>query len=244
MKNRTHGRGRGGYVLLETVIATGMLIVGLAVIGAQLQSSDRSLRTMDVRLRAMMLAEEQLGRLSLGLVKLDSLERVQDGDFGPRYPDFGWTLELEESAIDGMYALRLDVWHARREEPYQADSFEFEAADPIFSAYALRAVPQPLDLGIDYGLNEEELAEVEEKLSQFGVAGLDVAAFDPTILGQLDFEQFIQVFPILVDVMGLNVNDLSVLLPPDILRVLQESGVFGEPGEGESGGEGGEGGNP
>lgn len=238
MMEHSRRRVRGGYVLLETVIATGMLILGLAVIGAQLQSSDTALRKMDLRLRAMMLAEEQLGRLSLGLVKLDSLERVQDGDFGPRYPDFGWTLELEETAIDGMYALRLDVWHHRREEPFRPDTFEFEAAEPVFAAYALRAVPQPLDLGIDYGLNEEELADVAEKLSQFGVPGLDVAAFDPTILGQLDFEQFIQVFPILVDVMGLNVNDLSVLLPPDILRVLEESGVFGKAGDG------GEGGNP
>jgi len=32
-------RNRRGYVLLETVVATGLLIVGLAVIGAQVQDS-------------------------------------------------------------------------------------------------------------------------------------------------------------------------------------------------------------
>ena len=36
-RKRRAVRSRAAYVMLETVIATGMLIVGLAVIGAQLQ---------------------------------------------------------------------------------------------------------------------------------------------------------------------------------------------------------------
>jgi len=91
-----------GYVLLETVIATGVLIVGLAVIGAQLQESDKSVHKMERRMRAMALADSYMAQLDLGLIPLDSVERELDGDFGPRFPDWGWTLLTEQTAIDGM----------------------------------------------------------------------------------------------------------------------------------------------
>src|SRR3972149_5419612 len=62
---------RSGYVLLETVIATGLLIVGLAVIGAQIQDSDTAIRQMRLRLRAMTLARPPLAGLGLGVVEVE-----------------------------------------------------------------------------------------------------------------------------------------------------------------------------
>ena len=47
---------RDAYVLLETVLATGLLITGLAVVGAQVQSADTTIRVMNRTIRAMMLA--------------------------------------------------------------------------------------------------------------------------------------------------------------------------------------------
>lgn len=217
---------QSGYVLLETVIATGLLVIGLAVIGAQVQDADTSLKQMERRTRAMMLAESQFAQMDLGLVKLDSIDPVQEGDFGPRYPDYGWMLITQQTAIEGMYALTLEVWHKLREDRYTPDSFDFRRAERIHTVCALRAAPQSLDLGVDFGVPEQELGEVTKKLSLLGIPGLDAASFDPTILATLDFDQFLEVFPILVDVMGISIQDLKSLVPPDILTQLQESGGF------------------
>ena len=160
---------RRGYVLLETVIATGLLIVGLAVIGAEIQDSDTAIRQMRLRLRAMTLAEQHLAEMDLGLIELDSVDEVQDGDFGPRYPDFGWRLTTEPTAIEGLFRLTLDVMHHIRESPYKKDDFEVETAEKIFTAYAFRAAPQSLDLGADFGLKEDQLEQVSQKLSDAGV---------------------------------------------------------------------------
>src|SRR3990170_1677399 len=137
---------RRGYVLLETVIATGLLIVGLAVLGAQIQDSDTAIRQMRLRLRAMTLAEQQLAQMDLGLIELDSVDEVQEGDFGPRYPDFGWRLITEPTAIEGMYRLTVEILYLIREDAYKEDDFDYEAAETVFTTYSIRPTPQAMDL--------------------------------------------------------------------------------------------------
>ena len=117
-------RRRRSWVLLETVFATGLLIVGLAVIGTQVQQADTSIREMRLRLRAMTLAEMQLARLDMGLVELDTVDELQEEDFGPRYPDFGWRLTIEETGHEELYLLKLEILHLLREGEYERDEFE------------------------------------------------------------------------------------------------------------------------
>ena len=224
---------RQGYVLLETVIATGLLIVGLAVIGAEIQDSDTAIRQMRLRLRAMTLAEQHLAELDLGLIELDSVDEVQDGDFGPRYPDFGWRLTTEPTAIEGLFRLTLNVMHHVRETPYKKDDFEFENAEKMYTAYAFRAAPQSVDLGVDFGLKDDELEKVSQKLSNAGVPGLTAQSFDPAILAKLDFEQMVQVLPVVLDALGLQLGDLESLIPPEVLEELNKSGVLDELGGGD-----------
>jgi len=149
------GHRRRGYVLLETVVATGLLIVGLAVIGAQVQDSQTCVRKMQRRVRAMMFAERHLAMLDLGLVELDSVDELEEGDFGPRHPDYGWWLTTEDTAIENMYLLRLDILHHLREDEYREDDFDFDNADTLYTVYAMRAAPQPVDFGEDFGLTED-----------------------------------------------------------------------------------------
>lgn len=234
---RQQARGKRAYVLLETVIATGLLIVGLAVIGAQLQESDTSVRKMDRKMRAMMLGDAYLAQLDLGLVPLDSVERELDGDFGPRFPDWGWTMLTEQTAIDGMFGLSLAVWHHQREEAYTLNSFDFEHAEVVHTLHALRAAPRPLNLGIDFGLNEDEMAEFAEKASRTGVPGLDPEALDRGVLPNLSVDELIKVLPLIADALGVDISYLTSLVPPDVLQSLQEGGLLDEsgalPGEGE-----------
>ena len=69
-------RKRSAYLLLETVIATGLLIAGLAVIGTQYQSSETAIRKMQLRIRAITLAELKLAELDMGLVELESFDQI------------------------------------------------------------------------------------------------------------------------------------------------------------------------
>ena len=54
---RSTASRRRGYVLLENTVATGLLIVGLAVIGSQVQSADLSVKKMERKLQAILLSE-------------------------------------------------------------------------------------------------------------------------------------------------------------------------------------------
>ncbi len=219
-------RNRRGYVLLETVVATGLLIVGLAVIGAQVQDSQTSVRKMQRRIRAMMLAERQLALLDLGLVELDSVDEIEEGNFGPRYPNFGWMLTTEETSLENMYLLKLEIFHHLREEEYREDDFDFDNAEDLYTVYAMRATPQPVDFGRDFGLNDDELIELSETLGRLGIEGLDPEAFDLKILGKLDFEELLEALPVIMDAFGMDLSDFTSMLPPDLLEQIQESGFL------------------
>ena len=222
------GHRRRGYVLLETVVATGLLIVGLAVIGAQVQDSQTCVRKMQRRVRAMMFAERHLAMLDLGLVELDSVDELEEGDFGPRHPDYGWWLTTEDTAIENMYLLRLDILHHLREDEYREDDFDFDNADTLYTVYAMRAAPQPVDFGEDFGLTEDEVIELGEKLSELGIDGMDPEEFDLRILGKLDFEELLEALPVIMDAFGMELSDMASTLPPNLLRQIQESGLLDE----------------
>ena len=222
------GAGRAGYVLLETVIATGLLIVGLAVIGGQVQDAQRSIRHMQRSVYATMLAEQHLAELDLGLVELDSVDEVDDGDFGPRHPDFGWVVTTDKTAIAEMYLLKLEILYYPREGEYREDDFEIDSAETVYTVYAMRASPQPLDLGEEFGLSDDQMVELSEKLSGLGIEGLDPEAFDPTVLGKIDFEELLEALPVIMDAFGMELSDMASTLPPNLLQQLQESGLLGE----------------
>jgi hypothetical protein len=228
-------------VLLETVIATGLLILGLAVIGAQVQDADTSIRKMQLRIRALMFAEATLAELDLGLVELDSIDEEQEEEYGPRYPDFGWRLTTEETAIEDMFLLKLEVLYLPREpeeyENYQEGDFDFDEAQALLTTYALRATPRPLNLGEEFGLKEEEFLEISEKLSELGIQGLDAESFDPKFLAGADMEELLTALPLLADVFGIDLTNLVGVLPPELATVLEEGGLLGEEGEEEAGDE-------
>lgn len=215
-----------GYVLLETVVATGLLVLGLSVIGAQVQDSTTAIRKMELKMRAMSLAQMQMAMLDLGLIELDSVDEEQDGDFGPRYPDWGWLLTTEETAVEGLYQLTLDVLYHIREDEYQEDDFELDAADRIFTAYAFRSAPQALDFARDFGLDEEELEKLNKRLEDVSIPGLDLSSFDPTLLATVDIEELLQVLPVLMDAFGFEFDDVASMLPPEILQQIKDSGLF------------------
>jgi len=230
---RPRGR-RGGWVLLETVIATGMLIVGLAVIGAQVQSADTSIRKMRRRIQAMSLAQTQLAWLDMGLVELDSFGEVEEGDFGPRYPDFGWRLTTEPSGAEAFSVLKLEVLYRFREGPYAPDGFEYDIAETVHTLYTVRAAPQPFNLADDFGLDDKEMEELGTKLEALGIQGLSADALDPTILAKLNFEEFIKALPLIAEAFGIDLETITANLPPELMNLLEQSGALDAEGDAAS----------
>lgn len=232
---RHRARRSPAYVLLEVVIATGMLVVALAIIGAQVQDSGTAIRKMERRLAAVRLAEQQFAYLDMGLVELDSVDEVQEGDFGPRYPDWGWRLTTEPTSVDGMFRLKLEVLHHIREGDYREDDFPWDDAEVMFQAYALRAAPRPLNMEDDFGLNEDELEDLRTKMEEAGIP-FDPQNFDPSIFLGMDFEQHLESLPVILEALGLELGDLEAIIPPEILEKLKEEGLL-EGGEDPEGGE-------
>lgn len=222
----SRGHRRKAYVLLETVVATGLLVVGLAVLGAQVQNAQSSVRKMERRIRAIMLAEQQLAELEMGLVELQSVDEVEEGDFGPRHPDYGWLLTTEETAIENMYLLQLDVLHYLREDEYREDEFEFDDAETLYTIHIMKAAPQPVHFGEDFGLGEEELLELTKRLGELGIPDLDPTSFDMRFFQNVDFEELLQTAPLLLEALGMDIRSLTAMLPPQLLREIQESGVL------------------
>ena len=217
-----------GYILLETVVATGLLVAGLAVIGAKVQDARRSVWTMRRDTRALRLAERHFAELDLGLIQLDSVDDEQEGDFGPRDPDYGWLLTIEDTAIKDISLLRLDVLFFRRDGDYRENEFEFDKSETIHTVYAMRLTPKPINFADDFGLTDEELTELNEKLIELGIPELDPDAFDPAVFGKLEFDELLESMPVLLEAFGMDITQLMGALPPGLLDQIRDSGLLDE----------------
>lgn len=231
--------GLRAYVLLETVLATGLLALGLAIIGGQLQDSVTASRTMELRMRALALVEMQLAHLDTGLIEFESVDDIHEGEFGGRFPEFAWRMTMDESAIEDIFQITLEILY----EPFRVieDEFDFDDSEVLYQFYVFRAAPRRLDLAVDFGVPEDQLEEIADILASVGVEGLD----DPTnidwrALGTTDFEELIEILPTLMSAFGMDLGDMAGQLPPEVLAALQEAGLLdGGGGEGDTGKGGG-----
>jgi len=225
-------------LLLETVMATGLLVMALAAIGVQVQRSRGAIKEMRQKVRALSLAEQQLALLDLGLVELDSLDEVVEGDFGPMHPDWGWRLITEPTSIDELFLLTVEVLFVSREGEYRQDDFDYEHSEIIHTAYAFRPAPQAIDFALDFGLTDDEMTDLSDKMADLAIPGMDPQEFDTKILGKLPPEELLEALPLIMDAFGFQLEDLAAILPPDALRQIEESGLFDLPGEEEEEGNG------
>ena len=215
---------RRGYVLLETVIATGLLVVGLAALGAQFQESQYGVWRMQERVEVLSLAELKLAEFEQDLVDFDVEEELAEEEFGHRYPEYGYRILFEDTAVEDMYLLTLQVLHFPRETA--DDPFDFDEANVVQTLHFFRTSPQKLDFAADFGLREEELEEMAATLTASGVEGLDPENFDLAFLAKLDMEELVEVLPVIMDAFGMQVDDLLASLPPDMLQMLEGSGML------------------
>jgi hypothetical protein len=213
---------RGAYVLLETVIATGLLILGLAVIGAQFQDSISTVHEVEERTKAIMLAEKILAEMSLGLVEFDSLDDIQEEEIGPRYPSHGMRMVLDETATPGIAHLEIQILHYPRET--DDEDFDYDEARVLFTTRTLRIVPRKENLQERFGIPDDEYEELQTKLQETGIEGLDPENFDFSILGgdKIPFEDLVEVLPLLMDAFGMDTSAFVNQLPPEYRDIINE----------------------
>jgi len=217
---------RNAYVLLETVIATGMLVVGLAVIGAQLQTGVTAVRKADLRAKAMALAETQLAQMSMGLIELDSVDAVQEDDFGPRYPQWAWRLTIDETALEGLFQLTVEVLHSSREE--YRETFDYDGAEVIHTIHTFRLTPKPVSLGAAFGIPQEELDKLQDMPGDEECECLRQLEFSQSCFASIPSEALLKCIIQLMAASGATAEQIMRGLPPDIQAMIQASGLLDE----------------
>ena len=216
------GCRRRGYLLLEVVVALGLLVLGLATLGMQIQNAHETTYETKRTLRAMNLAESQLAQLEAGLIQnVDSaIEDDLEDEFGRLFPSYGWRLRLEPTETPELWAVRLDILYQLRLDV--EEEFDFDEAEIVFTVRTLRATPVTIDPSRDFGADEETMQKLTEALSG---TDLDAYALDLRAVGGLPIDQLLELLTAFREAGLLEGINLGSLLPAELLNMLEEAGA-------------------
>ena len=226
---------RPGYLLMEVVIALGLLTLGLATIGIQIQTAYNTSRDTQRLLRAMHLAESKLAELDARLIEdVDSaIEDDLEEEFGRLFPDFAWRLRLEPTQTEELWLVQLDILFQERQD-IDEEEFDFDEAEVVYTVRTLRATPATIDPARDFGADEETMERLAAALAG---TGLDEHALDLGMLQQIPTDQLLELLAIMQEIGLFDLSDLASQLPPEILDFLNAAGVgdLGTSGGGREG---------
>ena len=230
-----------GFMLLEVVVAVGLLVLGLAVIGAQLREATNRTYETDLAGRVACLAESKFAELDAGLINEEfaadsnfARDLLVEEDFGRLFPAFAWRMRILPTGVTDLLAIELEILH----DPQREVDQEFDYANaPVVQVYhTLRAIPRPLDLVADFGVAEDKALELNQQLAGVGDGSMDVHKLDASIFGRMDIEEILEILPVLMQAFNAKQSDIANLLPPD-LRAQLEALLAAQPASGTEGGE-------
>ncbi len=165
---------RRGALLLEVIVAMTILVASLAMIGAQLRGGVRNAIVGEELLQGSMLADRLAARLELDLALQQQVfdEQTREDDFGDQYPRWFWRLEIEplidqEAPVDNeieddpaapVFEISLEILY--QDDPLRPD--DISDARVVRQVRMLKAAPTQIDLERDYGMAEEQIAQLQE----------------------------------------------------------------------------------
>lgn len=185
-----------GTMLLEVVVALALLILGLGVIGVQFKYGNLTAHKNKDLTTAMMLAESKRAELMASTIEL---EEEQEDDFGEPFPDFSWRLMVEPAEIEGLERYQLEI--------YQGDPDRLprlEDCQLVHTSYWLRAARENVNLARDFGLTEEQIAQLGDVMP---IEDFDPSDVDPGLLAGIDDESLAEIGSQLIEALG--VGDLT-----------------------------------
>ena len=103
-------RGKGGFTLVEVLVASAILGAGAAIIwGLTRHCAESNQRGAEYE-QAYRLLDEVLDRLTVEGVAGDAGAGTLKGGFGRRYPDYQWVAEIEAAdEMAGLYKVTATV---------------------------------------------------------------------------------------------------------------------------------------
>lgn len=254
-RHRSHKHRRRGSALLEGIIALLLLSLGIAVVGGQINSGAKLIQETEGLSRSMMMARSKLAELELGLIQP---EEEVEGNFGKVYPGHSWRLNILPTQTQDLYFVRIDILDGlldaqsddETEADYEAQEKSNKDFEPhvIYSAFTYRVPPAEINLTEDFGVTEDELAQ----LTTGGPDGEGVLpeGFDPTqpftpqmLASLLDDETILKFLPALLALLGQSGGgQIPALanLPPELQQKLQELGNEAAGGSGDESGKDGD----
>jgi hypothetical protein len=223
-------------MLLEVVIAVGVLVLGMAFVGLQIHNASRVEMEAERSLRGLLLAERMMAELDTGLIEYD--EEVEE-EFGRLFPDYGWRMKVEQTSVPDLNLVKLEILYQPR--PQVDEEFNFDSARVVHTLYTMRATPTRLDLTRDFGMDDKKADELTERFANLGDRAPNVRDIDHAWFRDASLEDLLEVAPALLDAFGISLSDLKKVLPPDLLQSLEQAQAeFEGSRTGEEGGTGGE----
>lgn len=168
------GRWRRGAMLLEVIVALGLLAFGLTVVGLQINSGLKIAQSNRLYTMATMLVDSKLDEVESGILQPDLIEREVKGDFGILYPGYTWRIEINPTEIEGFYAATIEIGYRESAVQEQIDDpkAEIDIEDPgtkiLRTAYRLFPKPADINLERDFGITQDDIDEMMADLSGAG----------------------------------------------------------------------------
>ena len=211
------------YILLEVIFSLALLVLGLATIGGQVQTSFDTAYETQRMLRAMHLAESKLAELNAQLIPNieEALEDYLEEEFGRLFPDWAWRLRIDPTQTDDLWLVRIDILYQERQDVDEEEfDFDEDEIDIAYTLRTLRATPATIDPTRDFGTDEETMERLAEAL---GGTDLDVGNLDPRLLAGLPIEDLVGLVAAMQEAGLLQGIDLASILPPEIMQMIEDA---------------------
>lgn len=160
----TNGCGRRtarGAVLLEVVLATGILFVGMSVIGLQVVNGLQVARNVESTLEATLLVDTLLAEMDAGAVVPESSDDLIEGDFGIRAPGYAWRILIEPADVDDLLMLTFQISYNDADADDQVNNpdrqIDFDPDRLLREVHRLYPVPADVNMERDFGVTSEDL---------------------------------------------------------------------------------------
>ncbi len=224
-------RSKRGAALLEVVVALGILLVAMSIVGMAFRNGLYHVEYSERKFRAMRMTERLLAELDTN--SLDLEEREQTGWFYDPEHDvheapegMSWRVEVQPSErIAGLVEVDVSIYLG------DPDGSE-DQRQLILKTRALRPEPRGLDFERDFGLDEDQIAQFSEAIPG-GAQLFDPNNFDPRELARLDLDTLMEILPTLIQAFGANLNQgqlnqlIQALESGDLSQLQQSAGRRG-----------------
>ncbi len=104
---------RRGLLLIEAIIASIVLTVGLVGITVGLSNQLKAIRVVEDQNTLLMLARTKLNELEAGLISNQIPEDIGPEDFAEPYEDFSWQVDIGTIDAEQVFGMDVSVVHIR-----------------------------------------------------------------------------------------------------------------------------------